>query len=72
MIEDRDVVADPLDVVEDVRRVEHRRLALELAHQVEDVLATDGIECRNGFVEEDDRWTPDEGLGDAKALAHAA
>ena len=72
VVEDRDVVADPLDVVEDVGRVEDRRLALELAHQVEDVLAADRVEGRDGLVEEDDGRTADESLGNPEALAHAA
>ena len=72
VVEDRDVVADPLDVVEDVGRVEDRGLALELAHQVEDVLATDRVERRDRLVEQDHRRPADEGLGDPEALAHAA
>ena len=72
VVEDRDVVADTLDVVEDVGRVEDRRLALQLAHQVEDVLPADGVERRDGLVEQDDRRPADERLGDAEALAHAA
>ena len=72
VVEDRDVVADPLDVVEDVGRVEDRRLALQLAHQVEDVLAADRVERRHRLVEQDHRRPADEGLGDAEPLAHAA
>ena len=72
VVEDRDVVADPLDVVEDVGGVEDRRLALQLAHQVEDVLAPDGVEGRDRLVEQDDGRATDECLGDAEALAHAA
>ena len=72
VVEDRDVVADPLDVVEDVGRIEDRRLALQLAHQVEDVLAADRVERRDRLVEEDDGRAADECLGDPEALAHAA
>jgi hypothetical protein len=52
----RDVVADPLDVVEDVGRVEHRRLALDLLHELEDLASADGIEGADRLVEEQHRW----------------
>ena len=72
MVEDRDVVADALDVVEDVGGVEDGRLALERLHELEDVLAADRVEGRDRLVEQDHRRPADERLGDAEALAHAA
>ena len=72
VVEDRHVVADALDIVEDVGGVEDRRLALERLHELEDVLATDRVERRDRLVEQDHGRSPDERLGDAEALAHAA
>ena len=62
-IEDRDVVADALDVVEDVGRVEDRDLAPELAHEVEDLAATDRVERADGLVEEQDGRRADRAPG---------
>jgi hypothetical protein len=66
------VVAHPLDVLEDVGAVEDGRLALQLAHQVEDLAPADRVERADRLVKEQDAGRADEGLGDAKALAHAA
>ena len=71
-VEDRDVIADALDVVEDVGGVEDRDLAPQLAHQVEDLAATDRVEGADGLVEEEDGGRADERLGDAQPLAHPA
>ena len=71
VVEDRDLVADPLDVVEDVRRVEDSRLSPELGHEVEDLTTTDRVEGAHRLVEQDDARSRDECLGDAEALAHA-
>ena len=53
-------------------RVEDRDLAPELAHQVEDLAATDRVEGADGLVEQQDGRRADERLGDAEPLAHAA
>ena len=72
VVEDRDAVADALDVVEDVGRVEDRRLALQRRHEVEDLAPTDRVEGADRLVEQQDARAGDERLGDAEPLAHAA
>ena len=71
-VEDGDVIADALDVVEDVGGVEDGDLAPELAHEVEDLAAADRVERADGLVEQQDGRRTDQGLGDAEPLAHAA
>ena len=71
-VEDRDAVGDPLDVVEDVGRVEDRRLALEARHQLEDLAPSDRVERADRLVEQQDLGPRDHRLGDAEPLAHAA
>ena len=73
LVEDRDVVAHPLDVVEDVGRVEDRRLvASEVAHEVEDLAPADRVERADRLVEEEDPRPSDQRLADAEPLAHPA
>ena len=55
-VEDRDVVADAFDVVKDVGGVEDRDLSPELAHEVEDLAATDRVEGADRLVEQEDGW----------------
>jgi hypothetical protein len=65
-------VAGHFHVGQDVRRVEHRAaLALELEHEVADLLAPDGIEPGHGLVEHDQLGIAHQGLRDADALEHA-
>ena len=71
-VEDGDVIAHALDVVEDVGGVEDRDLALELAHQVEDLAPTDRVERADWLVEQEHGRRADQGLADAEALAHPA
>ena len=71
-VEDRDVVADPLDVLEDVGRVEDRGVVLELLQQVERGLAADGIERADGLVQQEHGRATDQRLGDPEPLAHPA
>ena len=71
-VEDRDVIADALDVVEDVGRIEHRGLAAQVAHQVEDLAPPDRVERADRFVEQEDGRTADQRLADAEPLAHPA
>ncbi len=66
------MVADPLDVVEDVGRIEDGHLAAQLRQQVEDLPTADRIEGARRLVEEHDARIRDQGLGDPEALAHAA
>jgi hypothetical protein len=72
MIEDRDVVADTLHVVEDVGRVEDGDLALDASHQLEHLLPTDRVERAHRLVEEQDGGASHERLGDPQPLAHPA
>ena len=72
VVEDRDVVADALDVVEDVGRVEDRGLALDPLHELEHLAPADGVERADRLVEEQHRGPGDERLGDPQPLAHAA
>ena len=72
LVEDRDVVGDPLDVVEDVGGVEDRRLRAQAFHEVEDVAPADGVERAGGLIEQQHLRPADEGLGDAEPLAHPA
>ena len=71
-IEDRDVVADPLDVVEDVGRVEDGCLALEIAHQVEHLATPDRVKRADRLVQQEHGRAADQCLGDAEPLAHPA
>ena len=72
LVEDRDVIGDALDVVEDVGGVEDRRVAAQPFHQVEDVAPADGVERARRLVEQEHLRPADEGLGDAEPLAHPA
>jgi len=71
-VDDRDVVADALHVVEDVRGVEDRDLTPQFPHEVEDLVATDRVEGADGLVEQEDGRRADERLGDPQPLAHPA
>ena len=65
-------VAGHLHVGQDVGRVEHgAALALELEHEVADLLAADGIEAGHGLVEHHQLGIAHQGLRDADALEHA-
>jgi hypothetical protein len=72
MIEDRDVVADTLHVVEDVGRVEDGDLAPDRPHELQHVPATDGVERADRLVEQHDGRPGHQGLGDPQPLAHPA
>ena len=65
-------IAGHLHVGQDVRRVQHgAALALELEHEVADLLAADGVEPGHGLVEHDQLGIAHQGLRDADALEHA-
>jgi hypothetical protein len=72
VVDDRDAVADALDVVEDVGRVEDGRLALQRRHEVEDLATADRVERADGLVEEQHAGPGHERLGDAQPLPHPA
>ena len=72
MVEDRDVVGDPLDVIEDVGGVEDRRLPAEAFHEIEDIAPPDRVERAGRFIEQQDLRPADQRLGDPEALAHSS
>src|SRR3569623_1161193 len=71
---DGDAVADVTDDREVVRDEEigQAELALQRAHEVEDLRLDRHIEGRDGLVADDQRWTEGQSAGDADALALAA
>ena len=71
-VEDRDSVADPLDVRQDVGREHDGRLAAKAGDQLEEVTPALRIERADRLVEEHDRRSMEQGLGDPEALAHPA
>ncbi len=71
-VEDRDAIADALDVGEDVGAHEDGRRAPEAADELEDVAAALGVERAHGLVEEEDRGPGEHRLPHAEPLAHAA
>ena len=72
MVEDRDPVADPLDVGEDVGREQDGGRAAEAGDEVEDVAPALRVEGAHRLVEDDDGWPMDERPGDPEPLAHPA
>src|ERR1035437_5018758 len=71
-VEDGDPIADPLDVVEDVRAHEHGRRTSEPRNDLQHIAPALRVEGADRLVEEQDlRPVPDR-LPDSEALAHAA
>ena len=70
-LEDRDLVTDLLDVIEDVGGVEHGGRLLQGPHHRQDVTPAQRVERRRGFVEDEQRGPVDLSLGDAEPLALA-
>ena len=50
----------------------HASLALQVAHEVEDLRLDRDVERRRGFVGDEDQWFAGQGHGDHGALQHAA
>ena len=71
-IEDRDAVADALDVGEDVGRDDDRRRAAEALDQREQVAPALRVERADRLVEDEQLGLVEHGLGDAEPLAHPA
>ena len=67
------VVADPLELAEQVRGHQHRdaELGPDAADQAEHVIAPGGVEAVCGLVEQDQLRVVDEGLGKLDPLLHA-
>ncbi len=72
VVEDRDPVADPLDVREDVRAHEDGRDAPQLPDQLQHVAPALRVESAHGLVEEEDVGARQHRLAHAQALSHAA
>ena len=72
MVEDGDVIADALHVVQDVGGVEDGRLTLDGGHQLENLAPADRVEGAHRLVEEQHPWTRHERRREPDALAHAA
>ena len=70
-VDDRDLVAEVLDLGEVVARHDHGVAAMDLAQQRSDLAGRVGIEAGRRLVEDDERRIADEGLRDADALVHA-
>src|SRR5258706_307956 len=69
--QDRDAVADELDLGKQVRVEEDGdAAALQVLEQQADDSPADGIECRCRLVEQQQARLADEGLRDAEALLH--
>src|SRR5579875_328433 len=73
-IHDRDTIADMLDDAEIVRDEQQAQaqLLLEAAQQVEDLRLDGHVECRRGFVGDDDARPESKSRSDADALSLAA
>ena len=70
--EDRDAVADHLQLAEQVAVDEDGlALAAEALEDVADVAAADGVDAVGRLVEQDEVRVVDQGLGEADALGHA-
>ena len=72
VVEDRDVVADALDVAEDVRREEDRGLPAERSDEREQVVPSLGVQRAHRLVEDQHRRPSQDCLRDAEPLAHPA
>ena len=72
VVEDRDPVADPLDVGEDVGREDDGRVGPQLGDQGEQVAPPFRVERADRLVEDQQPRPGHERLGDPEALAHAA
>jgi hypothetical protein len=70
--QDRHARAQIGDVVDDVRRQDHDAALADLGQQVVEAVALLGVQPGSGFVDDDQLRVPDQCLGDAEALAHAA
>ena len=69
--EDRDAVAHPLELAEQVRVDQHRDPAIpELEQQRSDRSPAGGIECARGLVEQQQLRLADERLRDPEPLLH--
>ena len=62
VVEDRDVIRDALDVVEDVGRIEVRGIAPQPLHDLEHVPPSDGVERACRLIEQEQPRPADEGL----------
>ena len=72
MVQDRDAVADALDVGQDVGGEQDGGLAAQRGDQLQDVPAALGVEGAHRLVQDDDGRLVDERPGDPEPLAHAA
>ena len=71
-IDDRDAIADTLDVVEDVRAHEDGGGPAQAADELEHVAAAGRIEGADGLVEEEHGRPREDGLAHAEPLSHTA
>ncbi len=72
MVEDPHRVADPFDVLEDVRAHEDGGRILQVADQLQHVPPSPRVESAHRLIQEKDLWAVHQRLGQAQALAHPA
>ena len=70
--ENADLVGHPLHVVKDVAGEDDGAPAAQPGDQVQDVGAASRVECRRGFVEQQELRVTDQGAGQAEPLGHTA
>src|SRR4029079_19342895 len=72
VVDDRDAIADLLDLAEEVRVQEDGRAPIGgRSHDAPDVDPTDRVECRGRLVEDDQRGVAQERRAEAETLLHA-
>src|SRR5438094_1921457 len=72
VVDEHDVVRDPLDLIEDVGRHQHVPAVLgEVGDRLEDVNAAGRVRAGEGLVEDQARGMVGPGLGQLRALAHS-
>src|SRR5258706_124779 len=69
-VEDRDAVADPLDIREEVGREDDRRLASQARDELEEVAPSLRVERADWLIEDEDLGPVEKGLGDPQPLSH--